>query len=122
MAETAAPYDLELVQGETYERTFRWKIDGAVQTLTGYTIRSQVRQRESTASTLLLDLAPYCTLEPDGQTIRLRIPANITAALTPRSFKAAAWDLFLLAADPADTVRLLEGNASCDPAATEVFA
>lgn len=113
-------YDLELVQGETYERTFRWLIDDVLQPLDGYAARSQVRARESTSSELLLDLTPYFSIVDNE--IRLSVPAPITAALDPRKFRRAAWDLFLVSADPNSTERLLEGAASCDPAATEVFA
>lgn len=113
-------YDLELVQGATYERVFRWLSDGVLQPLTGYSVRSQVRARESIASALLLDLTQYCVIEADE--IKMTVPAQATAVLDPRMFRRAAWDLFLVSPDPSSTFRLLEGAATCNPAATEVFA
>lgn len=114
----AAPYDLALVQGATYERSFRWKEGDVVQPLAGYTVKAQVRQKEDTSAQLLLDLGPYLTVAND--TINLRIPATVTALLNPKLFRKAAWDLFLIeTADPTEAFPLLAGAATCDPAATQ---
>jgi hypothetical protein len=118
-----ADYDLELVQNSTYERTFSWKKNGVVQSLTGYTHYAQVRAKEDPESALLLDLAPYLTrIEADSK-IRLRIPGGVLAALDYKAFKKAAWDLILVnGTDSTDRVTLLEGAATLNPATTVVPA
>jgi hypothetical protein len=113
----AAPYDLALVQGETYTRTFTWKINGVVQSLADRTIKSQIRAKESISAALVLDLAQYMTKV--GDEIHLRIPATVTAELSTRSFRTAAWDLFLIeTADPTEAECILAGVATLDPAST----
>lgn len=118
-------FDLNLVQGETFGPvTFRDLIDGVAQPLAGLTVKSQIRRAESVTSALLLDLAQYIALDADGETLRLRIPANVTAALdsSPKVFKKAAWDLFLTdPSDPTEGRRLISGLATCDPAATQTL-
>jgi hypothetical protein len=123
----AAPYDLELVQGQTYERTFRWKVDGAPQPLTGYTATAQARAKEDKNSALLVDLTQYLTRESTGDAgagivdrLRLRVPATATLALTPKAFKAtASWDLRLVNDnDPTDAFFLAEGAASLNASTT----
>lgn len=116
-----ADYDLELVQNSTYERAFSWKKNGVVQSLTDYSHHSHVRHREDVDSELLIDLAPYMTLVEGDTKIRLRIPGAALAALNPRDFKRAAWDLVLVSvSDPTDRVTLLEGAVTLDPGATVV--
>lgn len=116
-----ADYDLELVQNSTYERAFAWKKNGEIQALTDYSHHAQIRQREDTDSALLLDLGPHMTLVEGDTKIRLRIPGGVLAALNPRDFKRAAWDLVLVSvSDPTDRVTLLEGAVSLDPGTTVV--
>lgn len=114
-------YDLAIVQHETLQRTFTWMIDGQAQSVSGYTIHSQVRRKEDPASQLLLDLAPYITPAVDSLSLVLRVPATVTGSLDLRAFRKAAWDLFLVSSsDPTDAVRLLQGAVSLDPASTAV--
>ena len=123
------PYDLPLVQSETFERTFRWLEDAVVQSFDGWTLRSQIRAREDKSSTLLLDLAQHMTVESSGledapanDRIRLRIPANVLAdqAYGPYKRGHAAWDLFAVRADDPTTAELIvEGKVTMDPAATD---
>jgi len=113
------PYDLEIIQGETLERTFTYKIAGVKQPLDGYTIRSQIRKKEDPNSELLIDLAQYMTIVDD--VIVMKVPRQAFMTLPPNSFRTAAWDLFLdQIADPDVGIRLLQGAATLDPAASNV--
>lgn len=123
MADT---YDLDLVQGETFIRTFAVTDDDAPFDFTLFTVRAQIRDKESTGGALLLDLSDYCTKAVDGLSVRLRIPANVTSEVDPKKFgKAGAtakarWDLFAIeTADPTNGRLILQGAASCDPATTD---
>jgi len=119
-------YDLPLVQGETFERTFAWRQpDDSYANLHLWDIRSQVRQKEYSKSTLLIELSDYMTVvdgDPDdGKFIQLTLPGEVTAALEPKLFKIAAWDLFLvLKTDLNRKERLLQGAVTMDPAATDL--
>lgn len=115
----AALYDLKLVQGATYHRTLRWLTNGVAEQLDPYTVKAQVRQQEAVTSPLLLDLTPHITVNLVTDTITLRVPATVTAALDPKKFRNAAWDLFLIdKVDPTEAFPLLQGAATCDPATT----
>jgi hypothetical protein len=125
-------YDLNLVQGETFSRTFAWRLaDGTYANLNDYQLRAQIRQREDPRSALLLDLAGYMVVANedasanggagDGKLLVLLIPGRITAPMESRQFKAAAWDLFAIRTNaPDDSTRVLYGNARMDPAATDL--
>lgn len=127
MADT---YDLELVQNETFERTFRWLEDDVAQTFAGWTLHSQVRAKEDKNSAMLLDLADYMTVEssgledaPDDDRVRLRIPGDVLAdqAYSPYKRGNAAWDLFIvLDGDPTTSELIVEGKALMNPAATDI--
>lgn len=126
MADT---YDLALVQGETFERTFRWLEDAEPQTFDTFTIRAQVRAKEDPGSTLLIDLAEHITVESSGELdapandrLRLRVPANVTSELPLSAFRrdTAAWDIFAIrTADPTEGHLIIEGLALLNPAATD---
>lgn len=112
-------YNLDMVQGATFERTFQWLIDGVAQNLTGYTFKSECRASESTTAALLLTLSDYMTLS-GTDSIVLRIPANVTATLSPTAFRKAHYDLFLIDTDdPTTAFPLVEGNVTLEPATTQ---
>lgn len=118
MADT---HDLTFVQGQRFPRGFRWIKDGVTQSLAGYSWRAQVRKSESTKAPLLLDLTPLITLNADGVTLELNVSALVTAALDPKKFDEAAWDLFLWpTGDPASAFLLVQGAATCDPSSTDM--
>lgn len=121
MADT---YDLAITQGARFRRGFRWKIDGTVQSLTDYQWRAQARQKESATSSLLADFTPYLSLDPDGETLWLDLPATVTAALEPKKIKyESSWDLFIWpATTPDDAFALVQGRVSLDPSATDMSA
>jgi len=128
----ADSFDLDLVQGETYTRTFAWRqADDSYADLREYDLQAQIRQREDPRSQLLLDLAGYMVVTNedavanggagDGKFLVLLIPGRITAAMEARQFKAAAWDLFAIRTGaPDDSTRILHGDARMDPAATDL--
>ena len=118
-------YDLALVQGETFERTFAWRLpDDSYVNFHLWDIRSQVRQKEYSKAPLLIELTDYMTVvdevTDDGKFIQLTLPGLATADLDPKLFKIAAWDLFLT--NSVREERLLQGSVSMDPAATDLSA
>lgn len=120
-------YTLEIVQGETYERTFTFKDDGVTVPLEGLDIRSQLRAKNDSTSQLICNLTDYITVNGDSATLRL--PGSVTAAFSRRQIKAtvdetqAAWDLFLVnAADPTDSQLRIQGPVVLDPSATQMGA
>jgi len=115
---SAGPYDLNLVQGGVYRRTFRFLDNDVARPLDGLTVRSQVRKKESPDAGLILDLAPYMSLA--GDTLTFEVPGTVTAALRINDFKSgeAAWDLWLVEnGDPGESP-LLAGTATLDPSPT----
>lgn len=110
--------DLDLVQGQRYQRGFRLLVGGTPRDLTPYSWRSQIRSKDSVAASLILDLAPYLSLDVDGSTLRLVLPASVTYALEPRKFRdETSWDLFLWpTAAPDEAFLFIQGHASLDPA------
>jgi hypothetical protein len=120
LPERSQVYDLDIVQGETLERTFTWKIDDVKQDLDPYTLRSQIRKKEDPNSDMLVDLAQYMTKVDD--TIVLKVPRDTFLAVPVNLFRTAAWDLFLDEdADPTRGIRLLQGAVALDPAASNVL-
>lgn len=119
----ADDYPLEIIAGERYARGFRYKPAGVAEDLTGYTWKAQVRQKESVLSKLLLDLTPYITLNGTDETLLdFELSALVTAEITKLP-TTAAWDIFLWpTSSPADAIRLLQGPATLDPAATDTRA
>ena len=117
-----ATYDLPMVQGQRLRRGLRWTRDGVPQSLAGYSFRAQIRAKESATSALLLDLTPHLTLNADGVTLDLEVPATITADLSPRDFKdTASWDMFLWPTGaPEDAFLFVQGAASLDPSTTDM--
>lgn len=117
-----ATYDLSLVQGQRLQRGLRWTRDGVAQTLAGYDFKAQIRAKETASSALLLDLTPYISLNADGVTFDLVVPATVTAALEPKAFKdTASWDMFLWPTGaPGDAFLFVQGSASLDPSTTDM--
>lgn len=114
-------YDLALVQGQRYERGFRYKVDGTAQDLSAYEWRGQARQKESVDSDLILDLGIYLELDVDDPTVLwLSIPGTITAAVG-KVRDSAAWDLFLWPAGvPDEAICLVEGAVTLNLASTDL--
>lgn len=108
----AKGYDLCLQQGATFRRVIRWKADGALVDLTGYTARMQIRATAEAATTLL-DLTTEnnrIALGGAAGTITLSISATDTAALPAGR---AVYDLELVAPD--GTVTNLLGGVATIP-------
>jgi hypothetical protein len=107
-------YVLRIVQGATYDQTFTWYLDSGqtqLANLTGYTAAAKIANGQG--GTVLLDLSAYLTLGGAAGTIRLVIPAAVTAAIAWNS--GVAWDLKVTAPDGTIT-RLLEGSVTLDKA------
>lgn len=111
------PYDLNLIQGGTYRRTFRFLEEGVARPLAGLSVASQVRKKESPSAALILDLEPYMTLA--GDTLTLVLPGPVTAALRINDFASeAAWDLWLIEDGDPGEGPMLAGTATLDPSPT----
>jgi hypothetical protein len=107
----AVTYDLEIEQGATFSRLFRWKdSEGVLVDLTGYTARMQIRRKFSSAT------AEYSATTENGAivlggalgTIQLTISATDTAALTCVS---GVYDLELVDSEGVVT-RFVQGNVT----------
>lgn len=120
MSDGSETYDLALVQGEDFVRSFRWKVDGLVQPLGDWVVHSQIRSKEDTTSTLLLDLSSHMTKADDW--ITLSLPGTVTALLPVAAFRrgTASWDLFLRNLTTGRRERILQGAVSLDPAVTVI--
>ena len=77
-------YDLCIPQGATFTKVIRWKQNGALVDLTGYTARMQVRATTEAASSLIELTTENGRISLGGTagTITLNISATDTAALT----------------------------------------
>lgn len=81
---------LEVVQGEDLRLRFRYRIDGELQDLTEYTVKSQIRAKPR--GQLFLDLGPYLTVnEEDPTALDLYVPGEATQLLK----RDGVWDLFV---------------------------
>lgn len=119
----SAPYDLPLVQGERFQRTFQWTDAGGVaQDLTGRSFKSQIRQKESVESLLLLDLTPFITIAADKLSLLLDVPGSATMGVEAKLFKdTASWDIYLWPAGaPDQAFCFLQGAVTLDPATTDL--
>lgn len=115
---------LAIPQRSQHTRSWRWQTkaaDGTItnQSLAGYTgVLAQIRT--SAGGTLLADISAYVTLEPADDTpdydptgrVLLVLPATVCTTIN----RDGSWDLFLLAADPDDNLKLLAGPVTSEPA------
>jgi tRNA threonylcarbamoyladenosine modification (KEOPS) complex Pcc1 subunit len=99
--------DLCIPQGATFSRVIRWKADGALVNLTGYSARAQIRPSASSATTTLSLTTENSRIALGGTagTITLSISATDSAALTAGRY---VYDLELVSAGGIVT-RLLQG-------------
>lgn len=115
---------MELIQGERYQRSFRWLLDGVPQSLATWDIRAQIRTDDRPRGRLILDISAMFIKEPGGNVglMALTIGADLTNDLDPRDFRRSPrWDLFLAkVGDPAVAHMLLEGPVTLNASATDV--
>ncbi|MFJ7176423.1 hypothetical protein ACIQXA_08445 [Streptomyces massasporeus] len=110
VAELSAGYwDLYIEQGSTFVQEFVVDDDPDF-TWAGWSARSQIRSEASANGELLLDLTDYLTVV--GGTIRVAIPASVTATLT----RNGRWDLEVV--NGSTVVRLLNGRVEVSPEVT----
>jgi hypothetical protein len=118
-ADTGTPTKLVCKQGETFNRTVTWSIDGVPVSLTGYTAAMQVRtDYTSTSAILSLTSSPAAGLTLGGAagTIAISVSAITTTGLTSGSY---VYDLELTSPSPSSEVtRLLEGQFIVTPQVT----
>lgn len=107
MSNCTATYELCVPAGATFTQVLRWKADGQLVNLTGYTARMQIRPSVA-SSTLTLALTTEngrIALGGAAGTITLTISATDTATLTAGRY---VYDIELIAAGGTVT-RLLQG-------------
>jgi len=99
--------DLCIPQGATFSRVVKWKADGTLVNLTGYTARMQIRQTAASATTTLALTTENGRIALGGSagTITLSISATDTAAIAAGRY---VYDLELVSAGGIVT-RLLQG-------------
>lgn len=111
----AAKVDIEIVQGETFNPVFTWKVDGTAVNLTGYTARMTIR--DTYGGTSLLSCTTEnsrITLGGAAGTITFSVAASDTAALTAPA--SGVYDLELVSGS---TVRkLMYGDVTIIPEVT----
>lgn len=100
-------YDLCIPQGATFSRVIKWKADGTLVNLTGYTARAQIRPTAASATTTLSLTTENGRIALGGSagTITLSISATDTAAIAAGRY---VYDLELVSAGGIVT-RLLQG-------------
>ena len=84
MADLPGSYDIKARQGATWTRVFSWSVDGTPVNLTGRTARMEVRTKPD-ATSVVLNVTPYITLGGAAGTVTISIPANVLAAIPPRT-------------------------------------
>lgn len=111
MGDSTGAYDIEIKQGETFNRLVVWdNEDGSHVDLTGYTAKMQIRKRR-TSSDVIIELSTAngrITLGGAAGTITLTISATDTAALD--ICQGAVYDLELTVGSTVK--RLLAGEVS----------
>jgi hypothetical protein len=112
-------YAIDIVQGETWNPTWTYKINGSAVNNTGYSARLQVRLSAASPGDPLLELlstggSPKITLGGVAGWIKPLLTASETAALL---FRRAVYELELIA--PSGSVKdLLEGPFRIRPEVT----
>lgn len=99
--------DLCIPAGSTFTRVVKWKADGSLVNLTGFTARAQIRPTAASATTTLALTTENGRIALGGTagTITLSISATDTAAITAGRY---VYDLELVSAGGIVT-RLLQG-------------
>ena len=101
---------ITIIEGGTYDKTFRWEIDGTPVDLTGYTARFSVRTKLSASAALISATTATTTWSADGDSgvyiddptsgeYRLYInDADSADILSVHKDTAGVYDLFLYSA------------------------
>lgn len=96
--DTGKPVPLCVTQGQPLSFRMRWWRDGQPQDLTGRSIVFEVRSKPG--GPLLLDVAPFCTVDPEfPDVLVVEVPAVFTRDLP----SSGVWDVFI------DSFRLAHG-------------
>jgi hypothetical protein len=112
-------YDISIDQGSTFSLSFTVKNDdGTIFNLTGYTGRGQIRRLVQTISTVAIFAVTPTATPTDGKLIVTLVPAQ-TAVLEDRPY---VYDVEVYKGAPGsetDVKRLLSGNVTVNPSATQ---
>lgn len=105
-------YDFKVMRGATFSVTLRFRQDGQIIDLTGYTAKSQVRVSPD-GGELVAEMDTAIT--PEEGTVRLSIADEVTAGIASGAY---VWDMRMT--DPAGETRYyLGGKFSVIPSVTE---
>ena len=78
----AVEYPLTIEQGSTFQKQFRWKVDGQVMNLTGYTAKMQLKKNYGGAAAFELSTTnSRILLGGAGGTVSLELAPQETAGL-----------------------------------------
>ena len=105
-------YKIEARQGQTFDKTFTWRVSDLPVNVTGFTADMQVRSSWD-SDDVVLDAQGFITLGGTLGTVRLNIPAGTIAAITPGRYQ---YDLEL--ANGATKTTLLAGVFQVSPEIT----
>ena len=112
----ASKYNIKIDKGSTFNLSLTWKDEsGALVDLTGYTARMHIRDKVSSASTLLELTTENSGISLGGVagTINIIITAS---ASTSATWTSGVYDLELVSGSYVK--RMLQGNVTLDPEVT----
>jgi hypothetical protein len=110
----ATEYPITIEQGSTFQKQFRWKVDGVIMNLTGYTAKMQVRKAFGGALGFELSTQnDRILLGGATGTVALEMAPDETAALPAGNF---VYDLELT--DGGTVRKLIRGTVVVLPEAT----
>lgn len=112
---SAGIYNLEILQGETFEKRITWKDkSGNVVDLSGYSAKMQIRNSKSQTALLIIELSTTNgKITIVDNVIIITISASETASM---NFTTAYYDLELTKASVVK--RLLQGSVTLDVGVT----
>lgn len=116
----ATKLDLRIDQGSKFTRNIQVNNpNGTPFDLTGYSARMMIRPSVSSA-TVLLEASTAngrVTINAPGGVVMIDVGADVTSLLT---FSAGVYDIEVFTVDPAEVIRIVEGNASLSREVTRV--
>lgn len=117
MADLPYSYEIKARQGATWTRVFSWSVNDVPVNLTGRTARMEVRTKPD-SPTVVLTVTPYITLGGAAGTVTISIPANVLAAVPPRTgSRFYVYDLEIVSGSQVTT--FLAGRMTVAPEVTK---
>jgi hypothetical protein len=112
--EAPATYDITIRKGNDYEQLFEFQqSDGSAMNLTGFTIESQVRAKQSRDATLIISFTVIIP-DPTNGKVYLKLTDTETGALLEKS---GYYDILVISPSGFDEI-YLEGRVFIEPIVT----